>query len=135
MLALAETGHITCAATQLGLQQPPLSQQIKALRNALGLQRFRRQPKGVTLTDAGRLLQAEARHLLHEPPALELRLPRVARGEEGRLALGLTSLAAAQASCHPRCGPAGSSTRTSRWRWLEHAQPRALLQQAPIRLD
>ena len=115
-LALAETGHITRGAAPLGLQQPPLSQQVKALQNALGLQLFRRQPKGVTLTDAGRRLQAEAQHLLHEPLASALRLLRVARGEEGRLVPGFTSLAAAHASCQPRCGPAGSSTRTSRWR-------------------
>lgn len=96
-LAVAEAGHITRAAAQLGLQQPPLSQQIKALEAQLGLQLFRRHPKGVTLTDAGRLLQADAQRLLRDLAAMEQRLQRVARGEEGRLALGFTSSAAAHA--------------------------------------
>jgi DNA-binding transcriptional LysR family regulator len=90
-LAVAEAGHITRAAAQLGLQQPPLSQQIKALETELGLQLFRRHPKGVTLTDAGRLLQADAQRLLQDLAAMEQRLQRMARGEQGRLALGFTS--------------------------------------------
>jgi DNA-binding transcriptional LysR family regulator len=96
-LAVAEAGHITRAAAQLGLQQPPLSQQIKALETQLGLQLFRRHPKGVTLTDAGRALQADAQRLLLDLAAMEQRLQRMARGEEGRLALGFTSSAAAHA--------------------------------------
>jgi DNA-binding transcriptional LysR family regulator len=96
-LAVADTGHITRAAAQLGLQQPPLSQQIKALETELGTVLFLRHPKGVTLTDAGRLLQADACHLLRDAGAMVQRQQRVARGELGRLALGFTSSAAAHA--------------------------------------
>ena len=96
-LAVADAGHITRAAAQLGLQQPPLSQQIKALETTLGLLLFQRHAKGVTLTDAGRLLQTEARRLLNDIGALQDRMQRVARGEQGRLALGFTSSAAAHA--------------------------------------
>ena len=62
------------------------------------------------------LALAEARHLLHEPPAWELHLLRVARGKESRRTRGLTSSAAAQGLLPLCCGPAGSSVRTSRWR-------------------
>lgn len=96
-LAVADAGHITRAAAQLGMAQPPLSQQIKALEAELGLQLFLRHPKGVTLTEAGRLLQDEARALLRQTEALRDRLQRVAQGEQGRLALGFTSSAAAHA--------------------------------------
>jgi len=96
-LAVADAGHITRAAAQLGLQQPPLSQQIKALEKELGLLLFERHAKGVSLTDAGRLLQAEARPLLADIAALQARMQQVAKGEQGRLALGFTSSAAAHA--------------------------------------
>ncbi|WP_348755264.1 LysR family transcriptional regulator [uncultured Aquincola sp.] len=95
--AVAEAGHMTRAAAALGIQQPPLSQQIKALEAELGLQLLRRHPKGVSLTAGGRVLLAEAKRLLAEVEALRQRMARVARGEEGRLAVGFTSSAAAHA--------------------------------------
>jgi DNA-binding transcriptional LysR family regulator len=73
-LAVAETGHITRAAEQLGMQQPPLSQQIKALEADLGFVLFQRHPKGVTLTDAGRLFQTEATRLLGDYTAMRERM-------------------------------------------------------------
>jgi len=96
-LAVADAGHISRAASRLGMQQPPLSQQIKALEVKLGLRLFERHAKGVTLTEAGRLLQTEARHVVREMQTLQTRMERVARGEQGRLALGFTSSAAAHA--------------------------------------
>lgn len=63
-LAVADAGHITHAAQQLGMQQPPLSLQIRALETELGVALFKRHANGVTLTDAGRELQGEARRIV-----------------------------------------------------------------------
>lgn len=93
--AVAETGHMTRAAEQLGIQQPPLSLQIKALERELGVLLFRRHPRGVALTDAGRLFQAEALRMLQDMEAMKQRMARVATGQAGTLAVGFTSSAAA----------------------------------------
>ena len=68
-LAVADAGQLTAAAAALGIQQPPLSQQIAGLERQLGLRLFDRHAKGVTLTEGGRLVAAEARRLLVEPVA------------------------------------------------------------------
>ncbi|MDP3832321.1 MAG: LysR family transcriptional regulator [Hydrogenophaga sp.] len=94
-LAVAEAGHMTRAAERLGIQQPPLSQQIKALEKSLGMALFHRHPKGVALSDAGRLFEMEARRLVDDMAAMEQRMARVARGELGVLNVGFTSSAAA----------------------------------------
>ncbi len=88
---------MTRAAQTLGIQQPPLSQQIKALERELGLRLFVRHPKGVHLTDDGQQVLDEARRLLADAAAMRERLQRVARGERGLLQVAFTSSAAAHA--------------------------------------
>lgn len=96
-VAVAEAGHMTRAAERLGMQQPPLSQQIRQLEQRLGAPLFVRHPKGVTLTALGRELLGEARRVLDGVGALEQRMTRLAAGLLGLLAVGFTSSAAAHA--------------------------------------
>jgi DNA-binding transcriptional LysR family regulator len=96
-VAVAEEGHVTRAAERLGIQQPPLSQQIKALETELEVQLFRRKPRGVELTEAGESLLVDARRILDQVAAALARAQRTARGEQGRLAVGFT----ASAPFHP----------------------------------
>src|SRR6187399_1375712 len=89
-VAVAEEGHITRAAERLDMQQPPLSAQIKAIERELDVQLFRRKPRGVELTDAGRAFFDDARAILaHLDRAFE-KTRRRARGEQGQICVGVT---------------------------------------------
>lgn len=96
-VTVADNGHMTRAAAQLGIQQPPLSQQIKALEQQLGMSLLQRHPKGVALTDAGRVFLVEARRLLQDFSEMQARMARLAGGQHGLLSVGFTSSAAAHA--------------------------------------
>jgi DNA-binding transcriptional LysR family regulator len=90
-IAVAEEGHIiTRAAERLGMQQPPLSQRIKAIERELDVQLFHRKARGVELTDAGRSLFQRARAMLAEFNQAIETTRRTARGEQGRIRIGVT---------------------------------------------
>lgn len=93
MVAVAEEGHVTRAAERLGMQQPPLSQQIKAMETYLGFQLFLRRPRGMELTESGRVLFEEARAVLLRLEQAERDARRVARGEQGQLRVGVAPTA------------------------------------------
>ena len=63
-LRIAETRSISRAAESLGIAQPSLSQQLLRLEDEVGLKLFSRTARGVTLTEAGRIFQEHAQHLL-----------------------------------------------------------------------
>jgi DNA-binding transcriptional LysR family regulator len=90
-IAVAEEGHITRAAERLGMQQPPLSQQIRGLEREMDVQLFRRLPRGVELTSAGRALLTDARLILAQIDHAFASTRRTARGEQGQIAIGFTS--------------------------------------------
>jgi DNA-binding transcriptional LysR family regulator len=94
-LVVAEEGHFTRAAERLGMQQPPLSQQIRALEQELGFALFRRHPKGADLTTGGAVFLAEAKAILEQVEQAAARAARAADGSEGSITLGFTSSAAA----------------------------------------
>ncbi|MBD0272556.1 MAG: LysR family transcriptional regulator [Acetobacteraceae bacterium] len=89
-VADAEEGHVTRAAERLGMQQPPLSQQIKAIERELDVQLFRRKARGVELTEAGRAFLDDARAILARVGQASDTARRTARGEQGRLCVGVT---------------------------------------------
>jgi DNA-binding transcriptional LysR family regulator len=93
-VAVAEAGGFTRAAARLGMQQPPLSQQLKALERELGLDLFRRHARGVEITPAGAVFLEEARATLVNVEAAAERARSVARGTAGSLTVGLATSAA-----------------------------------------
>lgn len=94
LVAVADEGHITRAAERLGIQQPPLTRQIRLLEEELGVVLFERLPRGMRVTEAGRVVVEEARDLLARAERIAETARRAARGEQGRLAVGYTSSAA-----------------------------------------
>src|SRR5215468_5557488 len=89
-IAVAEEGHVTRAAERLGMQQPPLSQRIKALERELDVHLLRRKGRGVELTDAGRTFLDNARTMLAQIDHTVESTRRTARGEQGRICIGIT---------------------------------------------
>ncbi|SFF25390.1 DNA-binding transcriptional regulator, LysR family [Fontimonas thermophila] len=92
-VAVAEARHFTRAARALGIGQPPLSQQIQALERELGLALFTRLPRGVALTEAGAAFYEDACRILRETERAVERARRVARGELGRVRMGMINSA------------------------------------------
>ncbi|MDK2770249.1 MAG: LysR family transcriptional regulator [Sphingomonas sp.] len=93
-VAVADENHITRAAERLGIQQPPLSQQIRALEREIGVTLFRRLPRGVEPTAAGSAFVERAKILLRDLEETIDTAKRAGRGEEGQLAVGFTASAA-----------------------------------------
>lgn len=110
-VAVAEEGHLSRAAERLHLSQPSLSAHIKALEEELGVALFVRTPKGMLLTEAGKLLKGKAETALRSVDSLRAEAQGL-RGElSGSLRLGLhtdpaflraAELAAAFSREHPR---------------------------------
>jgi len=92
-IAVAEAKHFTRAAERLGIGQPPLSQQIKALERELGAALFERLPRGVALTAVGESFFEDARQIVDAAEAAVERAQRVARGDAGRLRIGMINSA------------------------------------------
>jgi len=79
-VAVAEAGGISAAARKLGLTQPALSRQIKALEDDLGVTLLDRGARSFELTAAADALLADARKLLEFCDAMTARVRAAAEG-------------------------------------------------------
>lgn len=92
-VTVAEELHFGRAAERLSMTQPPLSQQIRALEDELGVLLFHRTQRSVALTPVGARWLVEVRRVLAEAGALPALAQRLARGEVGSLSLSFVSTA------------------------------------------
>ena len=91
---VAELGGFTRAAAVLGIAQPALSRQVRLLEVELRQNLLTRDGRGAVPTEAGRLLLAHGRGILHQVERAREELGRVRGALAGRVAIGLpTSLA------------------------------------------
>jgi len=89
LVTIAEAGSFTRAAELLHMEQPPLSQQIKAMERELGLLLFVRSRSGAVPTEAGAALVERARVLIGLEREVTSLARGLSRGEQGRLRIGL----------------------------------------------
>jgi DNA-binding transcriptional LysR family regulator len=88
-VAVAETRHLGRAAEKLHLSQPPLTRQIQQLEAELGVQLFKRTPRGMELTHAGEALLRDARSISSLVSQAAERAQSAGRGQAGRLDIGV----------------------------------------------
>ncbi len=91
---VAEMGSFTRAALALDIAQPALSRQVRLLEVELHQNLLTRNGRGAVPTEAGQLLLAHGRGILHQVERAREELGRVRGSLAGRVAVGLpTSLA------------------------------------------
>ena len=91
---VAELGSFTQAALALNIAQPALSRQVRLLEVELRQNLLTRNGRGALPTEAGKLLLAHGRGILHQVKRAREELGRVRGSLAGRVAVGLpTSLA------------------------------------------
>ena len=86
--AVASAGGFTRGAARLGLSQPALTVQVRALEQAYGVELFRRRGQRTELTEFGREVFRQAQQLFARLDDLEQLLGAAGSLRMGRLALG-----------------------------------------------
>ncbi|MFC3533539.1 LysR family transcriptional regulator [Vogesella facilis] len=92
-LAVAEEQHFGRAAKRLGMSQPPLTEQIQILEQALKVKLFERSRRGAQLTAVGQAILPAMRKFAEQLESLELAVREAAAGQIGTLTIGAISSA------------------------------------------
>lgn len=86
---VAELGSFTRASIVLDIAQPALSRQVRLLEVELRQNLLVRNGRGITLTEAGKVLLEHSRGVLHQMERLREELSRVRGSLAGSVAVGL----------------------------------------------
>ena len=89
---VAEMGSFTHAAAALGMAQSALSRQVRLLEVELRQNLLVRNGRGVTPTEAGRLLVDHGRGILHQMARAREDMERLRGGVSGAVAIGLPKI-------------------------------------------
>jgi DNA-binding transcriptional LysR family regulator len=87
-LAVAEERHFGRAAHRLGMSQPPLSQQIQILEQALGVPLFERSRQGVRLTREGAAILGPVQRFMEHAERLQTVVSDARQGRSDVITIG-----------------------------------------------
>ena len=88
-VSVAEEGSFRSAATRLFISQPALTRQVQQLEVLLDAVLLIRRPRGIELTDAGRVFYSDAKNLLEMLGQTASRTKLASQGQSGRLDIGI----------------------------------------------
>jgi len=98
-VTIVDEGQITRAANRLHIGQPPLSMQLKALEDELGVILIKRNNKNFELTPTGQTFYKRAKEVLNSIDGMVTEVREQQEGERGKLSIGIVM------SCIPYLPP------------------------------
>jgi len=98
---IVDIGSLTQAAEVLHIAQPALSQQVATLEGELDQQLLIRTKRGVTPTEAGKILYTHARTILRQCEQAQLAVGNVGQTLSGQVSIGLAPGTAASSVTMP----------------------------------
>ncbi|PET38220.1 LysR family transcriptional regulator [Bacillus sp. AFS001701] len=90
-IAICEELHFTRAAEKLGISQPALSRQMRALEDRLGVRLFDRLGKKIAITEAGKILQEESEKIFSNIKYIYEQIGELQKVKRGKLIIGAMS--------------------------------------------
>jgi len=87
-IAVIEEGGFNRATTRLHITQPALSYQIKRLEEELGVSLFHRRPRGISPTEAGRVLLQNAQEVIESVRRARRAVEVRSKGAGGEIRIG-----------------------------------------------
>ncbi|WP_313203582.1 LysR family transcriptional regulator [Stenotrophomonas sp.] len=89
--AIAETGSISAAAIRVRVSQPALSRELKDFEGRLGLVLFERLPRGMRLTEPGKVLHTYSARLFAVADSAQAAMRDFADARAGQLSMGASN--------------------------------------------
>lgn len=83
---VAETKSVTQTADALSLTQPAVTAQLRSIESEIGFRLFKRNGRGITLTEMGKILYPYARQVFEAEKEVEYQITLLQNGKKGRLA-------------------------------------------------
>lgn len=92
LIALAETGSFSEAASRLGITQPAISLTVKKMEGDLGTRLFQRRGNSYVPTEPGKVFLEHAREVVEAEERMFAALTQAKEGEAGRLRIASSNI-------------------------------------------